>query len=88
MVAATSAAVEAAVASGAGPGEIAVLTRVNVLLAPVQAALVGAGVPVSGGVGGDFLDRPAVRAALAWLRLASGGAFDAADGPSKNRLAV
>jgi DNA helicase-2/ATP-dependent DNA helicase PcrA len=69
-VAATVAAVRAALASGAAPGEIAVLTRVNAVLAPVQVALVVDGVPVSGGVGTEFLDRAAVRAALAWLRLA------------------
>ena len=60
-----------AVAAGTPPADIAVLTRVNSLLAPVQVALGTAGVPVSGGVGREFADRTAVRAALAWLRLAT-----------------
>ncbi|MFM2076794.1 MAG: hypothetical protein RJA49_684, partial [Actinomycetota bacterium] len=68
----TTAAVEAAVARGLSPSSIAVLTRVNSLLAPVQVALHGAGVPTSGGVGREFTERTAVRAALAWLRLATG----------------
>jgi DNA helicase-2/ATP-dependent DNA helicase PcrA len=59
--------------------DIAVLTRVNSMLAPVQAALVQAGVPVSGGVHAEFLDRTAIRAALAWLRLATAEQFRAAD---------
>ncbi|MEN9507159.1 MAG: hypothetical protein RI958_3085 [Actinomycetota bacterium] len=58
------------VGSGGSPAQVAVLTRVNSLLAPVQVALRAAGVPTSGGVGREFLDRVAVRAALAWLRLA------------------
>jgi DNA helicase II / ATP-dependent DNA helicase PcrA len=63
--------VSAAVARGTSPADIAVLTRVNSMLAPVQIALGAAGVPVMGGVGREFLDRTAVRAALAWLRLAT-----------------
>ncbi len=62
-----------AVAGGVSPSEIAVLTRVNSLLAPVQIALAGHQVPTSGGVGREFLDRTAVRASLAWLRLATAG---------------
>lgn len=65
--------VQRAIAAGSPPADIAVLSRVNSLLAPVQAALSGAGVPCAGGVGREFLDRTAVRAALAWLRLAVGG---------------
>ena len=53
------------------PADIAVLTRVNSLLAPVQVALRAAGVPTNGGVGREFVERTAVRAALAWLRLAT-----------------
>ncbi|MFN8023556.1 MAG: ATP-dependent DNA helicase UvrD2 [Acidimicrobiales bacterium] len=60
-----------AVADGTPPSDIAVLTRVNSLLAPVQVALGAAGVPVAGGVGREFAERTAVRAALAWLRLAT-----------------
>jgi DNA helicase-2/ATP-dependent DNA helicase PcrA len=69
-VSATRAAVEAAIASGARPSEIAVLTRVNALCAPAQVALVAAGVPITGGVGLEFVERTSVRAVLAWLRLA------------------
>ena len=58
---------------GAAPSDIAVLTRVNALLAPVQVALVVAGVPIAGGVGLEFADRTAVRTVLAWLRLATSG---------------
>ncbi len=47
------------------------LTRVNSLLAPVQVALAAHGVPLVGGVGAEFLSRTAVRAALAWLRMAA-----------------
>ncbi len=63
--------VSRAIADGVPPTDIAVLTRVNSLLAPVQVALGAAGVPVTGGVGREFVDRTAVRAALAWLRLAT-----------------
>ena len=47
------------------------LTRVNSMLAPVQIALAVAGVPRRTGIGPEFADRTAVRAALAWLRLAT-----------------
>jgi len=77
---ATVEAVHAAVAAGTPSIDIAVLTRVNSLLAPVQVALHGLGVPTNGGVGKDFTERTAVRAALAWLRLAtSGDTFRSAD---------
>ena len=73
-------AVTTAIAAGSAPAEIAVLTRVNSLLAPVQVALKVAGVPTSGGVGPEFLERTAVRAALAWLRIATGtGDFSTTD---------
>jgi DNA helicase-2/ATP-dependent DNA helicase PcrA len=73
-------AVTAAIAAGTPHTDIAVLTRVNSLLAPVQVALASHGVPVSGGVGRDFVDRTAVRAALAWLRLATAGtSFERSD---------
>jgi DNA helicase-2/ATP-dependent DNA helicase PcrA len=71
--------VRSAVAAGTTPSDIAVLTRVNSLLAPVQAALVGAGIPVTGGVGREFVQRTSVHAALAWLRLADGGPFAGSD---------
>ena len=73
-------AVRTAVAAGSAPRGIAVLTRVNSLQAPVQVALRAAGIATSGGVGTEFLERTAVRATLAWLRLArAGGEFSAAD---------
>jgi DNA helicase-2/ATP-dependent DNA helicase PcrA len=58
------------VADGAAPGEVAVLTRVNASLAPVQVGLVHRGVPVRPAVDASYLSRGAVQAALAWLRLA------------------
>jgi DNA helicase-2/ATP-dependent DNA helicase PcrA len=69
------AAVQHVLDHGAAPDEIAVLTRVNATLAPIQVALTRTGIAVSGGVGTEFADRTAVRAALAWLRLAAGRAF-------------
>ncbi|HAP77656.1 MAG TPA: hypothetical protein DCR14_16445, partial [Acidimicrobiaceae bacterium] len=73
-------AIHTAIAAGHQPTDIAVLTRVNSLLAPVQVALRVDGVPVSGGVGSEFVDRTAVRAGLAWLRVAaSSGQLDSAD---------
>lgn len=59
-----------AIASGREPADVAVLTRVNALLAPVQVSLRMEGVPVNGGVGEHFADQTSIRAALAWLRLA------------------
>jgi DNA helicase-2/ATP-dependent DNA helicase PcrA len=80
-IAATAEVVGRAISSGAAPVDIAVLTRVNSLLAPVQVALGVAGVPVSGGVGTEFASRTAVRAVLTWLRLCVPGRrpFDASD---------
>ncbi len=81
-VAATVAAAVAHIAAGAAPADIAVLTRVNSRLAPVQVALAAANVPTVGGVGVEFADRTAVRAALSWLRLAcadAGSRFSSAD---------
>ena len=62
-----------AVAAGRLTSDIAVLARVNALLAPVQVGLVSSGIAVQGGVGTEFLERTAVRAALSWLRLAVAG---------------
>ena len=53
------------------PTEVAVLARVNASLAPVQVLLRNDGVPVNGGVSGRFLQRGGVRAALAWLTVAT-----------------
>ncbi|MGP8207850.1 MAG: ATP-dependent DNA helicase UvrD2 [Acidimicrobiales bacterium] len=58
------------VSSGAAPGEVAVLARVNASLAPVQVALVHRRVPVRPAVDVSYLARGGVQAALAWLRLA------------------
>jgi DNA helicase-2/ATP-dependent DNA helicase PcrA len=67
--------VATAMADGFDSRDIAILTRVNSLLAPVQVALGAAGIPTHGGVGAEFADRAALRGSLAWLRLAttSGG---------------
>src|SRR5665213_1160691 len=56
--------------AGTTPSEIAVLSRVNALLVPVQVALLEVGVPVNLRDGGDFLKSSGVESALAWLRLA------------------
>ena len=69
----TLAAVRGWVTEGRSPADIAVLTRVNSLLVPVQAALTGAGIAVSGETTRSFVDRVSVRSALAWLRIATGG---------------
>jgi DNA helicase-2/ATP-dependent DNA helicase PcrA len=55
---------------GAKPREIAVLSRVNALLVPVQVALIEVGIPVNLIDGVDFLRSPGVESVLAWLRLA------------------
>ena len=70
-VAATSGIIADALAGGFTPADIAVLTRVNSLLAPVQVALGVAGISTQGGVGVEFVERAAVRGSLAWLRLAT-----------------
>lgn len=75
----TRSVIDAELTQGHRPADIAVLTRVNSMLAPVQVALVAAGVPVAGGVGREFLQRTAVRAALAWLRLAEDSNLAASD---------
>jgi len=61
---------------GALPTEVAVLARVNASLAPVQVLLRMEGRPVNGGVGRHFLQRGGVRAALAWLSVATAPALD------------
>jgi DNA helicase-2/ATP-dependent DNA helicase PcrA len=79
-VAITVQAIQTAIGAGAAPRDIAALTRVNSLQAPVQVALRAAGVATNGGVGSEFLERTAVRATLAWLRLARAtGGLAAAD---------
>ncbi len=72
-VGATRSAVRDVLAGGAATNEVAVLARVNAVLAPVQVALASEGIPISGGVGLEFAERTAVRTVLAWLRLAVAG---------------
>ena len=67
----TVATVEALLAGGATPSDVAVLSRVNSSLAGVQVALVHREVPVQPAVDVTYLSRSGVQAALAWLRLAS-----------------
>ena len=68
---ATADAVAAALSAGATPAEVAVLTRVNATLVGPQLALRHRGVPVERAIDERWLDRTGVRAALAWLRLAT-----------------
>lgn len=63
--------VRALLDGGAIPTDVAVLARVNASLAPVQVLLLNDRVPVNGGVRGQFLQRSGVRAALAWLTVAT-----------------
>ena len=67
---ATVATVRRLLDEGVAPAQIAVLTRVNTLLAPVQAGLVEEGVPIVHTDGLRFMERAGVAAALAWLRIA------------------
>jgi DNA helicase II / ATP-dependent DNA helicase PcrA len=62
--------VRQAVGGGTSPADIAVLTRVNAALAPVQVALRHAGVAVTAAVDGRYLERSGVRSVLAWIRVA------------------
>ena len=57
--------------AGAEPSSVAVLARVNASLAPVQLSCLHHGVPVRAAVGPSWLERTGVRAALAWVRLAT-----------------
>ncbi len=55
--------------SGAPVEEIAVLTRVNSSLLPVQVALAEAGIPCNAPLNGKALERTGIRTALAYLRM-------------------
>lgn len=55
------------------PSSIAVLTRVNSLLLAPQVALVESGLPIRSVLRSDILGRTGLRAALAYLRLATAG---------------
>ncbi len=63
--------VEELVGGCVASADIAVLSRVNASLVPVQVALTLGSVPVRAAVGESYLSRSAVAAALAWLRLAT-----------------
>jgi DNA helicase II / ATP-dependent DNA helicase PcrA len=67
---ATAARVRELLGSGVEPAHIAVLTRVNSLLIPVQAALLEDGIAVHSREAHHFLERTGVAGALSWLRLA------------------
>ncbi len=56
-------------ADGVAPGDIAVLSRVNATLLPVQVACAEAGVPCVAPLGPAVLERTGVRTALAYLRI-------------------
>lgn len=64
-------AVQDLVGSGTRAGDIAILTRTNSLLLAPHVALADAGVPIASALRGDVLDRVGLRAALAWMRIAS-----------------
>ncbi|MGI9612942.1 MAG: ATP-dependent helicase, partial [Acidimicrobiales bacterium] len=66
--------VEALIARGAGPDDVAVLARVNAALLPAIIYLADAGIPIAKPIGVDrsMLERSGVGAALSWLRLATG----------------
>lgn len=55
---------------GVGTEQIAVLTRVNSSLLPVQVALAEHGIPFQSMLSSSVLDRTLLRATLAWIRLA------------------
>jgi DNA helicase-2/ATP-dependent DNA helicase PcrA len=67
--------------AGEAPASLAVLSRVNSLLLAPQVALAEAGVPMSSVLRPDVLERTGLRAALAYLRLATApeGGIDARD---------
>ncbi len=62
--------VHALLDEGAGTSDIAVLSRVNASLVPVQVLLNHRGIAVEGGAERRFLQRSGVRGALAWLEVA------------------
>ncbi len=67
---ATAEAVARLLEAGSRPEDVAVLTRVNTLLAPIQAALRSRGIPARNRDGTRFVARAGVDAALSWFRLA------------------
>jgi DNA helicase-2/ATP-dependent DNA helicase PcrA len=71
--------VDAWLGEGRAPADIAVLTRVNASLLAPHVALARAGVPLSSQLPADLLSRLGTRAALAYLRLATGARLTKAD---------
>jgi len=63
--------VQAAIEAAGDPSQVAVLTRTNSLLLAPHVALHGAGVPIASVLRRDVLQRVGLRAALAWLRVAT-----------------
>ncbi|CAN5520766.1 3'-5' exonuclease [soil metagenome] len=72
-------AVTAALDSGAALDDVAVLARVRVALLGTQADLANRGIPCRSPIGDWLLARTGVRAALAYLRLATAERMDGAD---------
>lgn len=69
-----------AVDAAGDPAHVAVLTRTNSLLLAPHVALHGAGIPTASVLRRDVLQRVGLRAALAWLRIATDpGAISSAD---------
>ncbi len=68
---AAGAAVAAALAQGAEPDDVAVLARIRVALLGTQADLANRGIACRSPIGDWLLERTGVRAALAYLRLAT-----------------
>jgi DNA helicase-2/ATP-dependent DNA helicase PcrA len=69
--AATAARVAGLLAAGARPADVAVLCRVNAGLVAVRVLLAHRAIPAAGAGDRRFLTRGGVRAALAWLEVAS-----------------
>ncbi|HEY1734058.1 MAG TPA: ATP-dependent DNA helicase UvrD2, partial [Acidimicrobiales bacterium] len=59
------------IGAGAAPSSVAVLSRVNSMLLAPHVALVEAGVPIDSVVRADVLNRTGLRAALAYVRIAT-----------------
>ena len=68
--------IESLLDGGAGPRDVAVLTRVNSTLLVPQVVLGDMGVPSNQPVGRLFLERTGVAAALAWLDIATASERD------------
>lgn len=62
--------IKALIDAGTKPLDIAVLSRVNALLVPIQVSLIDAGIPANLMGGIDFLRTAGVESVLAWMHLA------------------